>query len=349
MSSLQMEQLNRYRKKRAIAVMTMLGILIALAFLISMNTGIIRLSPLDVIRTLVGNGTHRQELILFDFRLPRIMISLLMGIGLAVSGCILQGLTRNALADPGILGINSGAGLAVILFISFYPDNAAVPVFFVPFLALIGAGGTAVLIYVMAYNKRDGLAPLRLVLAGIGISAGIVSATLVLTVRLDPADYQFVSTWLAGSIWGISWNYVFALLPWLAIWLPLTFFKGKLLNILHLEENTAIGFGIHVTRERLILLTSAVALAGACVAVGGSIGFVGLIAPHLARRLVGPQHEYLLPASALTGALLLIVSDTLARSVVEHTEIPTGIVVAILGAPYFLYLLAKSKDRKSVV
>jgi iron complex transport system permease protein len=314
-----------------------------LAFLISMNTGIIRLSPLDVVKTLVGNGTDRQELILFDFRLPRIMISLLMGIGLAVSGCILQGLTRNALADPGILGINSGAGLTVILFVSFYPDNEAVPVFLIPFLALIGAGSTAVLIYVMAYNKRDGLTPLRLVLSGIGISAGIVSATLVLSIRLDPADYQFVSTWLAGSIWGTSWKYVLALLPWLLIWLPVSFFKARVLNILHLEENTAIGLGIQVNRERFILLFAAVALAGACVAVGGSIGFVGLIAPHLARRLVGPKHEYLLPASALTGALLVIVSDTLARSVVEQTEIPTGIVVAILGAPYFLYLLAKSK------
>jgi len=338
-----MEQVNRNRKTRAVAVMAALGILIVLAFFVSMNAGVIRMSPADVLRTLAGFGTDKQQLILFEFRLPRIVISLLIGIGLAVSGCILQSLTRNALADPGILGINAGAGLVVILFVAFYPDNAAAPVFLIPFLALVGAGGTAFLIYALAFKKRDGLAPIRLVLAGIGVSAGIVSATLVLTIRLEPADYQFVTRWLAGTIWGTNWKYVFALLPWLLVWLPAVFFKSRTLNILHLETNAAVGLGVRLNKERLFLLAAAVALAGACVAAGGSIGFVGLIAPHMARRLVGPQHQYLLPASALTGALLVIVSDTVARSVVPQTEIPTGIVVAVLGAPYFLYLLGKSR------
>lgn len=333
----------RKRSSKAYMMLAILVAAIAVVFIISMNTGFIRLSPLDVLRTLFGQGTDKQALILFEFRLPRIVISVLVGAGLALSGAILQGLSRNALADPGILGINAGAGLAVVLFISFFPTKQAAPVYIMPLLAMLGAGAAAALIYVLAYKKGVGISPTRLLLVGIAVAAGISALMLVLTIKLDPQNYQFVAVWLAGSIWGTNWKFVGALLPWLLIFIPYVLYKAQSLNVLQLGDQLASGLGTSVERERVGLLVSAVALAGACVAVGGGIGFVGLIGPHLARQLVGPKNQFLLPASMLTGGLLLIVADTLARWILQPSEIPTGIVVAVIGAPYFLFLLAKSK------
>jgi len=335
--------MHKARSVRAYAVMAAFFVLIAAVFVVSMNMGFTRLSPLEVLSTLFGGGTDKQKLILFEFRLPRIVISVLVGCGLALSGAILQGLSRNPLADPGILGINAGAGLAVVLFISFYPVKTAAPAFMLPVLALAGAGLTAALIYVLSYKKGVGISPVRLILVGIAVAAGIHAAMIVLTIRLEPQNYQFVAIWLAGSIWGTNWKFVLALLPWIAILIPYVIYKANVLNVLNLGDQTAAGLGVRLERERLTLLASAVALAASCVAVGGGIGFVGLIGPHLARQLIGPKHQFLLPASALAGGLLLIVADTLGRTMLQPSEIPTGIVVAVIGAPYFLYLLAKSK------
>lgn len=333
----------RKGRKRKIMTLSILGALIILVFLISMNTGVIRLSPLEVIKTLFGGGTDKQELVLFEFRLPRIVISLLIGAGLAISGCVMQGISRNELADPGILGINAGAGLMVMLFISFFPSTAAAPVFLLPVLALIGASGTAALICVLAYKKNQGFKPTGLLLTGIAVAAGISAAMIVLTLRLSPEKYQFVATWLAGSIWGSSWKFVLALLPWMLVLLPFVMYKAQVMNVLNLGEPTATGLGASVTREQLKLLAATVGLAASCVAVSGGIGFVGLIAPHLARRLVGAKHQMLLPVTALVGALLVITADTLGRWIIQPSEIPTGIVVAVIGAPYFLYLLSRTR------
>lgn len=343
MNRLSLSPYEKQRRTRSITVLSLLGTFIIIVFIISMNTGFMRLSPLDVLHTLIGDGTHQQKLILFDFRLPRIVISLLVGAGFAVSGCILQGLSRNALAEPATLGISAGAGFAVIVFISFFPATTSAPIFVLPLLALIGAGLTAALIYFLAYRKEDGLSPTRMILIGIAVAAGINAIQLVLALRLDPKNYQFVATWIAGKIWGGDWRFVLALLPWIAILLPFTFYKSRVLNVLNLGDQTSLGLGMRLEKERLLLLAAAVALAGSCVAVSGGIGFVGLIAPHLARKLVGPRHQVLLPACALTGALLLLTADTIGRWILQPAEIPTGIVVAIIGAPYFLYLLAKSK------
>lgn len=342
MKSMRAGTMEHRRKIRAAQVMAVLGALILAAFLISMNTGFIKLSPWDVMKTLVGAGTEKQELVLFDFRLPRIVLSVLVGAGLAVSGAILQGVSRNALADPGLLGISAGAGLAVILFISFYPMTEGAPVYLLPLCAFAGASLTAAVIYSLAFRKGQGVAPTRLILVGIAVSAGISAAMIVLTIKLNPEKFQFVSVWLAGSIWGANWHFVMALLPWLMILLPYVMVKARVLDILRLGEPLAIGLGTSTERERIRLLAAAVGLAGASVAVGGGIGFVGLIGPHLARRLVGPHHQYLIPASALAGGLLLIVADTLARWILQPSEIPVGIVVAIIGAPYFIYLLMKT-------
>ncbi|MBS4209320.1 iron ABC transporter permease [Bacillus sp. FJAT-50079] len=332
----------RKHRKNILIIFTIL-LLIIVMFIVSMNTGYIRLSPWELIQTLFGMGTSKQSLILFEFRLPRIVIAILVGMALAVSGSIFQGVSRNALADPGILGINAGAGLAVILFISFFPAPTGGSIFLLPFLAFIGSGVTAVIIYLLSYKRDEGLSPTRLLLTGVAIAAGISAAMIVLTLRLTPENYQFVAVWLAGSIWGSNWKFVLALLPWIVILLPIAYTKSRVLNTLNLGEMPATGLGVAIEKERLLLLAVAVGLAGASVSVSGGIGFVGLIAPHLARQLVGARYQYLIPATALVGALLLITADTIGRWIVEPSEVPAGIVVAVIGAPYFLYLLARSK------
>lgn len=331
------------RRKNFLIIATLI-VLIVVTFVMSMNTGVIKLTPMEVIRTLFGQGDAQQQLILFQFRLPRIVIGVLVGMGLAIAGAVLQGISKNALADPGILGINAGAGLAVMLYISFFPTTKSVPVYLLPVLAFIGAGLTAVLIYSLSYKRHEGITPMRLILTGVAVAAGISSAMIVLTLRLTPENYQFVATWLAGSIWGSNWRFVLSLLPWLLILFPFIYMKSRVLNILDLGEVTSIGLGASIEKERRWLLAASVGLAGASVSVSGGIGFVGLIAPHLARQLVGANHQFLLPTSALLGGFLVLLADTVGRSILEPSEIPAGIVVAVFGAPYFLFLLARLKE-----
>jgi len=339
MDNIPFEARKRWQNSRGMTVLIILAVLIFIVLLISMNTGYVKLTPIEVIRTFFGGGTDRQHLILFQFRLPRIVISILVGMGLSVSGCILQGVTRNGLAEPGLLGINAGAGLAVLTYIMYFPPTQQTPVFLLPLLAFGGAAIAALVIYALAFKKNEGISPFRLILTGIAIAAAIHAATVAITLQLSPEKFKFVERWNAGSIWGASWNFVYALLPWIIVLVPYAIYKARTLNVLSLGDQLAKGLGTRVEKERIRLLGVAVALAGASVAVSGGIAFVGLIAPHLARRLVGSRHEILLPVSALSGALLLILADTLARP----SEIPTGIVVAVIGAPYFLYLLARAK------
>jgi iron complex transport system permease protein len=344
--TLQQEIESKKRKKRMrnILVLVIFGVILILSFIISMNTGYTKLSPADTLRTLFGGGTDNENLILFKFRLPRIIISVLIGGGLALSGCIIQGISKNALADPGLLGINAGAGLMVILYVLFFGSKTMTSVFLLPFLALIGAGITAVLIYVLSYKKGEGITPMRLILTGIAVQAGISALTTVLVIRLDETQFEFVASWQAGSIWGSSWRFVIALLPWLLLLIPYVIYKARVLDVLNMGDEVAVGLGASVERERRRFLAISVALAAACVSVSGGIGFVGLIAPHMARQLVGSRHAILLPTCALAGAVLVLVADTVARVILQPAELPTGIVVAIIGAPYFLYLLAKSRQ-----
>jgi iron complex transport system permease protein len=335
----------RRRAIRNFTVILILVVLLVLSFIVSMNTGYTKLSPLDTLRTLFGGGSARENLILFDLRLPRVVVSILVGAGLALSGCIIQGITRNPLADPGLLGINAGAGLMVVLYILFFGARTLGAAFALPVLALAGAGLTAALIYTLAFKRHEGIAPLRLILTGIAVGAGITALMTVLVIRLDDSQYEFIATWQAGSIWGANWNLIIAMLPWLCMLIPYSMTKARILDILNIGDDTAVGLGMKVEHERRILLGTAVALAAVSVAVSGSISFIGLIAPHLARKLVGPKHRILIPACALSGSVIVSVSDTIARVIVQPKEIPTGLMVAVIGAPYFLYLLATSKSK----
>lgn len=325
--------------RRGGALIWGLLLLVALVFTIGMRIGFISLTPGELWQTLLGMGDSQHRLIVWEWRLPRLLIALLTGTGLALSGCILQGISQNPLADPGILGINAGAGLAVVLLVMAFPFHHAA---WLPVAALLGAGLAVLVVYGLAYQRQGGVSPEGLVLNGIAVAGGISALLTVLVLRLNPYQYQFVTVWLAGNISESSWDLVRAFFPWIMAFFPYLLYKGQSLNVLNLGEPIAVSVGAAVKRERLVLLGTAAGLAGACVAVSGGIGFIGLVGPHLARRLVGHDYRRVFPVAALLGSILLMLADILARVMLKTAEIPIGIVMAIIGAPYFLYLLARA-------
>ena len=315
--------------------------LILVTIVVGLGLGFSSVSYNRLIPTLLGQGTFKEEFVLFSIRLPRIIITLLAGMALALSGAILQGITRNDLADPGIIGINSGAGVAVAVFFLFFPIEAGSFIYMLPLVAFIGALLTAALIYLFAYSKTEGLQPVRLVLIGVGFSLALSGAMIVLISSAERAKVDFIAKWLAGNIWGTDWPFIWALLPWLVILLPFTLYKANRLNLLGLSEPVAIGVGVSIEKERIVLLITAVALAASAVSVTGGISFIGLMAPHMAKALVGPRNQLFIPIAVLIGGWLLMFADTIGRNLMESAGIPAGIMVALIGAPYFMYLLLK--------
>lgn len=316
-------------------------ILIVITATIDMGMGFSSLSYDRLLLTLFGQGTIKEEFILFSIRLPRIVITLLAGMALALSGAILQTITRNDLADPGIVGINSGAGVAIALFFLFFPVKAGAFVYLLPFVAFIGAFVTACLIYLFSYSRRVGFHPVRLVLIGVGFSMALSGVMIVLVSSAERSKVDFIAKWLAGSIWGADWPFVYALIPWLAVLIPMTLYKANRMNILALDYSIAVGVGVSIEKERFSLLLTAVALAASAVSVTGGIAFIGLMAPHIAKVLVGPRNQLSIPLAILIGGWLLLIADAIGRQIAEPDGIPAGILVALIGAPYVIYLLRK--------
>ncbi|NQD64480.1 iron ABC transporter permease [Bacillus haikouensis] len=327
-------------KKQRILIMVLLILILVTAF-VSIGIGYSSVSFDRLFPTLLGNGNFKDEFILFSIRLPRIIITLLAGMALALSGSILQGITRNDLADPGIIGINSGAGVSIAIFFLFFPIDAASFAYLLPIVAFVGALITACFIYLFSYSKRNGLQPVRLVLVGVGFSMAFSGLMIILISAAERQKVDFIAKWLAGSIWGTDWPFIWAIIPWLALLIPLTLYKSQMLNLLGLSEPVSVGVGISINRERFLMLIVAVALAASSVSVTGGIAFIGLMAPHMAKALVGPRNQMFIPVAILLGGWLLMLADTIGRNILEPDGIPAGIMIALIGAPYFMYLLLK--------
>lgn len=331
--------MRRNLKIRFIILFLLLGIL----FAGSLGSGFSRLTMNDILRIMARGGTAEENLILFDFRMVRLILAILTGAGLSVSGAVFQAVSKNPMASPDLLGVSAGAGMAVMLYTFLNPVGNGENIFFLPVIALAGAFTSSALIYCMAHRKEEGISPKNMVLSGIALTAGINSADILIAVRLSPEQFHQVNTWMIGSVYGNSWKHVMALLPWIAVLVPILFMKSSDLDLLQLKDESSIGLGLELKKNRFLYLMMAVALAAACVSIGGAIGFVGLICPHLAARLVGASHRYRIPAAALLGAILLLGSDWIARTVIAPKELLLGIVVALVGAPYFLYVLLKQE------
>ncbi|MEK3968432.1 FecCD family ABC transporter permease [Paenibacillus sp. FSL H7-0323] len=319
-----------------------IAIILLLGFIYSVSTGQSSLSLQELWQSVLGNGTPRQELVLFQFRIPRMILGFLVGGALAIAGMLLQAISRNALADPGILGINAGAGLSMMLFLLLQNSSTGLHTYVQPLYALLGGFIVVALLFMLSYDRNQGIIPIRLIYTGIAVAAAISAFMIVLTFVLDPSQYQMIKVWLAGNIGNSNWSHVYAMLPWLLLIVPLLIRNHLILDVLRLNDPVVISLGVSLNKYRVWFLVCSVLLAAPAVAVSGSIGFVGLVVPHLVRRLFR-GHKIMIPACLLIGGGLVVIADALGKMVVANTEIPAGVIVALIGAPYFLYLLIKSE------
>ncbi|MDF2821312.1 MAG: iron transporter permease [Clostridiales bacterium] len=332
------------RNRKYIYVSICLGILVLLAIIVCLSWGSYEISVRDIIKTLSGQGSKMQNISILQIRLPRILVGMFVGIALSTAGCILQTIMKNDLADSGIIGINAGAAVAAVIFISYqtvdyYSELGKLSTYVLPFMAVIGATCAALIIYFL--SSRKGMKPRRMLLIGIGVNAGLNAFITFFTFRGGVGDYNRVLVWTAGSLWGSSWAYVKILLPIVAVVFIYVLLKHKTMDVMNLTDEIAVGLGINVEKERKKMLSCAVILAGCATAFAGNIGFLGLISPHIARKLVGPYHKNFIIISALISTVIILIADAVSRNLFSPIEIPVGIIVSIFGVPYFIYLLMK--------
>ncbi|HHC9207547.1 Ferrichrome transport system permease protein fhuG [Staphylococcus aureus] len=331
-------------KRRQWIALAVFSILLFLGCTWSITSGEYNIPVERFFKTLIGQGDAIDELILLDFRLPRMMITILAGVALSISGAIVQSVTKNPIAEPGILGINAGGGFAIALFIAIGKINADNFVYVLPLISILGGITAALIIFIFSFNKNEGVTPASMVLIGVGLQTALYGGSITIMSKFDDKQSDFIAAWFAGNIWGDEWPFVIAFLPWVLIIIPYLLFKSNTLNIIHTGDNIARGLGVRLSRERLILFFIAVMLSSAAVAVAGSISFIELMGPHIAKRIVGPRHQLFLPIAILVGACLLVIADTIGKIILQPGGVPAGIVVAIIGAPYFLYLMYKTKN-----
>ena len=308
--------------------------LLALVMLVSMRFGSLKLTFAEIVGTLWNRPDGINGQIIFNIRLPRILLGALVGGSLTAAGTILQGVMRNPLASPGIIGVSAGGGLGGILVMLVLPQFGYL---LVP-AAFGGALVTAVLVYLLAWKR--GVNPVRLILAGVAVSAmlGAFSSTILI---LNAEKAGGVLDFTIGSLSARSWPQIEQVAPYMAAGFAVALMLGQKLNILTLGDEVATGLGMRVERTRFLLLAVAALLAASAVSVAGLLGFVGLIAPHIVRIVIGSDNRFLIPASALFGGIMVVGCDTVGRMAMDPSELPVGVIMSLLGPPFFLWLLRR--------
>lgn len=321
-------------RKFKIIFMAILVILLAVAFVVGNGKGTIKVDAKRIFEVIRVDDGSPERMVIWNIRLPRMILAALVGANLAIAGAILQGVMNNPLADPSIIGISSGAGLFAIIILVIMPEHQG----FVPIAAFLGAMIAAIIIYTLAW--KGGIEPTRIILAGVAVSAlfgaGISAVLVFYSDRVHGA-----LTFMNGSLSARSWPEVQTILPYTISGIILVILFSEKLNILILGDDVARGLGLNVELTRLGFTALAALMASSAVSVVGLLGFVGLIVPHSIRLIIGNDYRYMLPASAILGSVLLMFSDTFARTILSPVEIPVGIVMAVLGVPFFLYLLRR--------
>ncbi len=310
--------------------------ILILSFLLSMIYGAVKLPIKEIIKVLFFDKEGKYHLIISDVRLPRTILASVIGMCLGVSGCIMQGITRNPMASPSILGVTNGASLVTFILFIFYPTAFRL----IPIMSFIGALITTMLIYLMAW--KEGVNPVRFILSGIAI-ASIISAFHSVLMTMYPDAVSGMIGFNIGSLSARTWEHLYLILPYAVFGLLMSVLLASKINLLSMGDEIAIGLGLKVEKIRRILIIVAALLAACSVSVAGMIGFIGLCVPHITRMLIGSDYRYLIPASAINGASSLVLCDTISRIVIAPREIHVGIVLAAIGAPFFLYLLRKQE------
>ena len=321
-------------RKYKFVVIIVLFILVCAAFFLGNVVGTMKIGVGQVISAILGDHKSVEGMVIWNIRLPRMILAALVGTNLALAGATLQGVMKNPLADPSIIGISSGAGLFGIFILVIFPQYQS----FVPVAAFFGAMLAAVIIYSLAW--KGGIEPTRIILAGVAVSA-LFSAGISATLVFFSDRVHGALTFMNGSLSARSWPEVATILPYSIAGIVLVLLFANKMNILVLGDDVARGLGLNVEATRIGFTALAALLAASAVSTVGLLGFVGLIVPHSIRLISGNDYKFLFPSSALLGAALVMFSDTFARTIFSPTEIPVGIVMAVLGVPFFLYLLRK--------
>lgn len=339
--------------RKAVLVLALLALAVAAAAILALGSGAVPLGAERVLRILwlgrsgiAGDpGLARDAAIVLDIRLPRILVAIVIGASLAFSGALLQGLFRNPLADPMLVGVSPGAALAAAAVIVFghrlaVPGSASLPFPVLPAASFAGALLTTTLLYAIA-TRRGKTSIGTMLLAGVALSALAGAGTGFLSFASNDRQLRDISFWMLGSLGGATWTKVWVIAPMLGVVLACGPFLARALNAFVLGEAEAFHLGFAVQRTKRLAIVAVAVAVGAAVSTAGLVGFVGLVVPHVIRMAVGPDHRLLLPASALLGAVLLLLADIVARTAVAPAELPIGIVTALIGAPYFLWLLLR--------
>lgn len=334
MAALAAKDIVKRLAKRRILILLVLAVLACFGGIISIMKGSVNVPLNEIIAAMTGGSAGMHQQIIMNIRLPRTIVAGLVGVNLALSGAILQAVMKNPLADPHIIGISAGAGIMGIFIMLLFPDLS----WLITPAAFAGAMGAAILIYILAW--KNGIQPIRIILAGVAVSAflgaGISALMIIYSDRVHSA-----LMWMVGGLSARSWPQVMIIWPYTLAGIIFTLLAARHLNILQLGDELAKGLGLRVERTRLILTATAALLAASAVSVVGLLGFVGLIVPHAARLMIGSDYRYLLPATIFLGAATVMLSDTFARVAFAPVELPVGIIMAAIGAPFFLFLLRR--------
>lgn len=333
-----MNKYNKERPKKNIIIIVFILLFIA-SFFFSVGNGAVKISPIGIMKSILYEKDTVNYQIIWNVRLPRTIVAALVGICLALSGAILQGVMRNPLAGPNIIGVSSGGGFFALIILILFPKYY----YLVPVGAFIGALSATLFIYSLAW--KEGVLPTRLVLAGVAVSSLFSAGTNGL-MTFFPDRVHGVLGFMVGGLSAITWIDVRMILPCALLGILLILFLPDKLNILMLGDEVSIGLGIDVEKTRFIFIIISSLLAGSAVSVVGLLGFVGLIVPHMARLFIGSDYRYLFPGSIFFGASMVMICDTLSRVIFAPAEIPVGIIMSGLGAPFFLYLLRKKEAIK---
>lgn len=333
--------------KKTKLIMMCLFIILIITICLSLGWGSYQISFSQLVKVLLGQGTKMQNIAVFTLRMPRIVTALLVGSALAIAGGLLQGITKNDLADAGIIGINAGASLAAVIFIFaqgtlYYEHIKTASVLLLPLVAFVGAFLSTALIYLI--SSRKGIHPQRLLLTGIGVNIALNACITFLTFKGSAQDYQRVLVWTSGSLWGSGWIYALSILPIVVIVIAKVMYCHKTLDILQLGDELATGLGVSVEKERKRMLCYVILLAGSATAVAGNISFLGLLGPHIAKSMVGTKHKCYMPVSMLLSMIIIVIADSVSRNLFSPLEIPVGITISLIGVPYFIYLMVKEKS-----
>lgn len=338
------------RTRRARMAIVLLALLLVATALFSITSGASDVTAATVLRDLFGDSdavTVRDRIIIYDIRLPRLLLGILVGAALAVSGAVMQGLFRNPLADPGLVGVSSGASLGAVSMIVLGPTllgplNQALGTLALPVMAFVGGLATTLILYQVA-TRHGRTSVATMLLAGIALAALAMAMTGILIFMADDRQLRDLTFWSLGSLAGATWSKIYAVAPIIIAALAVSPFLARGLNALALGEPTAHHMGVPVQRLKYAAILAVSAAVGASVAVSGGIGFVGIVVAHMLRLAIGPDNRYLLPASALLGASLLLLADSVSRMIVAPAELPIGIVTALAGAPFFLWILLRKR------